>query len=89
MKMLAYKVTGYTAFYNPKTQTEEQQECLVVVSGIPATNENIEKAKNDAYNGEYTIIDDGIEEVLLPTQLDRIVSQVTYTAMMTDTLLEV
>lgn len=88
MKMLTYKVIGYTTFYNSETQTEEQQECLVVVSGIPATNENIKKAENDAYNGKCTIMDDGVEEILLPTQLDRIEAQVTYTAMMTDTLLE-
>ena len=51
---------------------------------------NEEIAKKEAYNGEYTIEDDGqpkpAEE---PTQLDRIEAQMTYTAMMTDTLLEV
>ena len=51
------------------------------------TNEEIVKA--EAYNGEYEILDDGKEEITVPTQLDRIESQVTYTAMMTDTLLEV
>ena len=42
-----------------------------------------------AYNGEYEIIDDGQPEPEPePTQLDRVEAQATYTAMMTDTLLE-
>ena len=49
------------------------------------TNEEI--AKSEAYNGEYTIEDDGEPEPA-PTQLDRIEAQTTYTAMMTDTLME-
>ena len=44
-------------------------------------------AKREAYNGEYTVEDEDI--VRTPTQLDIIEAQVTYTAMMTDTLLEV
>ena len=49
-------------------------------------NEKIAKA--EAYNGEYTVEDDGKPEpVEEPTQLDRVEAQVTYTAMMTDTLL--
>ena len=51
---------------------------------------NEEIAKKEAYNGEYTIEDDGQPEPAeAPTQLDRVEAQVTYTAMMTDTLLEV
>lgn len=49
---------------------------------------NEEIAKREAYNGEYTIVDDSAEEVIEPTQLDIIEAQVTYTAMMTGTLLE-
>ena len=49
-----------------------------------------EIAKREAFNGEYEIFDDGKEEQLpKATQLDLIEAQVTYTAMMTDTLLEV
>ena len=41
-------------------------------------------AVKESYNGEVTV-----EEILdKPTQLDRIEAQTTYTAMMTDTLLE-
>lgn len=62
-------------------------------NGVPMTiswseaNEAI--AKREADNGEYTIDNDSIAEAIEPTQLDRIEAQVTYTAMMTDTLLEV
>lgn len=48
------------------------------------------RIKEIAYNGEYTIEDDGQpESEAVPSQLDVIEAQVTYTAMMTDTLLEV
>lgn len=50
------------------------------------SEENEGVAKKLAYNGEYTIEDDGEPEPA-PTQLDRIEAQTTYTAMMTDTLL--
>ena len=69
--------------------TKEQPKIEQVFSGVSLgwseANEKIAKA--EAYNGEYTIEDDGKPEPA-PTQLDRIESQVTYTAMMTDTLLE-
>lgn len=51
--------------------------------------EGEELAKREAYNGEYEIYDDGEPEPTeIPSQLDMIEAQVTYTAMMTDTLLE-
>lgn len=50
-------------------------------------NELLAAAEADA--GEYVIEDDGVEEILEPTQLDRVEAQVAYTAMMTGTLLEV
>ena len=51
------------------------------------SEENEAVAKKLAYNGEYTIEDDGAPEPA-PTRLDRIEAQTTYTAMMTDTLME-
>ena len=49
---------------------------------------NEEIARKEAYNGEYTIEDDGrADPAATPTQLDAIEAQVAYTAMMTDTLL--
>ena len=57
---------------------------------IPYSAANEEIAKREAYNGEYTIEDDGEPDPTQePTQLDRVEAQATYTAMMTDTLLEV
>lgn len=58
-----------------------------ITLGWSEANEAIAKAEAD--NGEYTIEDDGVEEDTTPTQLDVIEAQVIYTAMMTDTLLEV
>ena len=59
-----------------------------VTMGWSDANEVIARA--EAYNGEYTIEDDGQPESSeVPTQLDRVEAQATYTAMMTDTLLEV
>ena len=57
---------------------------------MPWNEANEEIAKREAYNGEYTIEDDGQPEPIAePTQLDHIEAQVAYTAMMTDTLLGV
>ena len=57
---------------------------------FPYSEDTFEAAKREAYNGEYEIYDDGqLDPSLQPTQLDRIEAQITYTAMMTDTLLEV
>ena len=69
--------------------TEEQPNIEQVFSGVSLgwSEANEEIAKAEAYNGEYTIEDDGKPEPA-PTQLDRIEAQTTYTAMMTDTLLE-
>ena len=49
---------------------------------------NLAIAQKEAYNGEFNVedIEDPVTE---PTQLDQLEAQVTYTAMMTDTLLEV
>ena len=55
---------------------------------IPLSERNMGIAQIESYNGEYEIIDDGEPEPE-PTQLDRVEAQTTYTAMMTDTLLEV
>lgn len=57
---------------------------------IPYSTETLAVAKREAYNSEYEIYDDGQPSpTAVPTQLDILEAQVTYTAMMTDTLLEV
>jgi hypothetical protein len=72
---------------------EPNYEDVILPKEIHCTADNLEAneaiAQKEAYNGEYTIEDDGVEETATPTQLDVIEAQVAYTAMMTDTLLEV
>ena len=67
MKKLIYKVKGYTDSYNPETETVENTECFVGVER-PYSEANEEIAKSEAYNGEYTIEDDGVEEQTTPEQ---------------------
>ena len=58
--------------------------------GLTYTERNLEIAIAEADNGEYEIYDDGEQDhVDTPTLLDMIEAQVAYTAMMTNTLLEV
>lgn len=59
-------------------------------TAIPWSEANEEIAKREAWGGEYEIVDDGQPDPAeVPSQLDVIEAQVTYTALMTDTLLEV
>ena len=72
--------------------TEENPEWEEILSSVKMSwsEANEELAKKEAHNGEYTIEDDGKPKPeAKPTQLDVIEAQVAYTAMMTDTLLEV
>lgn len=52
---------------------------------------NLKIAEAEAFNGEYVIEEDknSSEVVQKPSQLDIIEAQVTYTALMTDTLLPI
>ena len=63
-------------------------EDSLILLKVPYDEDVLKSIEADAYNGEYKIFDDGVEEIPVPTQLDRIEAQITYTAMMTDTLLE-
>ena len=69
--------------------TEDEPKITKTYTGIsrPWSETNEELAKREAYNGEYTIEEDG-EPKPAPTQIDRIEAQVAYTALMTDTLME-
>ncbi|MBQ3529530.1 MAG: hypothetical protein IJA47_03450 [Oscillospiraceae bacterium] len=90
MKVLTYKIEGYMSVFNPETKEVEQQLSLAEVTIENPSDEQIAQAAEKAYNGEYTIEDDGQPDPAdTPSQLDVIEAQVTYTAMMTDTLLEV
>lgn len=83
------KVIKYQLCTEINRGTKEQPKIEQVFSGVSIgwSEANEEIAKAEAYNGEYTIEDDGKPDPA-PTQLDRIEAQTTYTAMMTDTLLE-
>lgn len=90
MKKLIYQIEGHTGVYNSETKEIEQQLSLAGISIENPTNEDVARAAKIAYNGEYEVFDDGqLGPVLTPTQLDIIEAQIAYTAMMTDTLLEV
>ena len=87
MKILKYNLC---TIVNHGTEEEPKIEEILspVTMGWNEVNEEI--AKKEAWGGEYTIEDDGRPDLTQePTQLDRIEAQVSYTAMMTDTLLEV
>lgn len=54
MKNIIYKIMGLTSVYNPTTGQVEQKEVLAGVE-TEYSEENLELAKVEAYNGEYTI----------------------------------
>ena len=78
------KILKYNLCTRINHGTEEEPKIEEILSPVEmGWNEaNEEIAKREAHNGEYTIEDDGIEEVVEPTQLDRIEAQVAYLAMM-------
>ena len=87
--MQVIKYQFLSAEVNHGTEENPVYEPYLIGKVIPYTEANEEIARGEAYNGIYTIEDDGVEEDSTPSQLDIIEAQVTYTAMMTDTLLEV
>jgi hypothetical protein len=87
MKILKYNLCTRVN-YGTEEEPKIEEILSPVTMGWNEANEEI--AKREAHNGEYTIEDDGqAEPVNAPSQLDAIEAQVAYTAMMTDTLLEV
>ena len=86
-KIIKYQFLSYEV--NHGTEEKPKIEQIILDKIISYSEANEEIAKREAYNGEYTIEDDGQPDPTeTPTQLDIIEAQVTYTAMMTDTLLE-
>lgn len=70
--------------------TEEHPDIKEILTPMemPWNESNEAIAKREAHNGEYTIEDDNQPDPAeVPSQLDVIEAQVTYTAMITDTLL--
>lgn len=70
MKRLIYQVLGYQEVYNLESGEIEKQESLATISTDDISEENIEYVKTIAYNGEYSIEDDGIVET--PTAEERL-----------------
>jgi hypothetical protein len=86
MKLIKYKILGNKAAFQVEAPLFE---VIIRCETQEVLNATLPGVLEDAYNGEYTIEDDGVpDQQEMPTQLDRIEAQVTYTAMMTDTLLE-
>lgn len=84
MKVIRYQLCTKVN-HGTEDKPDIQQVFSAVTLGWSEANEKIAKA--EAYNGEYTIEDDGEPEPA-PTQIDCIEAQVAYTAMMTDTMME-
>lgn len=59
MKKIVYKVLG-------KTTTEDVEAKVLCGVERPYSEANEEIAKREAYNGEYTIEDDGQSEPIVP-----------------------
>ena len=90
MKIIKYQMMTEINYGTEEYPNIEQKFTpITIVCKAEQLEVNEEIAKREAYNGEYEIYDDdGVEEVLEPTQLDRIEAQVTYNSMMLGTLIE-
>ena len=87
-KVISYKFLSCEI--NHGTEENPVMEQIFLDKSMTWNEINVEIAKREAYNGEYEIYDDGQPDPAeTPSQLDVIEAQVAYTAMMTDTLLEV
>lgn len=69
MKYWKYQIANHA---NIGTEENPVWHEALIDKMIPATEENVEIAKREAYNGEYTIEDDGIEEITAPTTEERV-----------------
>jgi hypothetical protein len=59
MKTLIYQIEGYSHIYNEETNEMEKKLSLTSVTVENPTDRDIEQASKVAYNGKYTIKDDG------------------------------
>lgn len=85
MKIIKYQFLS--AEINHGTEESPDTEQIILDKSIGWNKANEEIAKREAYNGKYEIVDDGSGEISEPTWQDRIEAQVTYTAIVTDSLL--
>ena len=84
MKKVSYQIS---VSVNDGTQENISLTNAYVVCEESELEVKLESVKSRAYNGVYSV-EDIPDEPQEPTQLDRVEAQVTYTSMMTDTLLE-
>ena len=85
-KIIKYKFLS--SEINRGTKENPDMEQTFLSKSMPWNEVNEEIAKREAWGGEYEIVDDGQPAPAeKPSQLDIIEAQLTYTAMMTDTLL--
>lgn len=62
MKTLIYQVNSYSHIYNEETDEVEKKPSLSLVTVENPTDEDIAMAQTCAWNGEYTVKDDGKPE---------------------------
>ena len=62
MKKLIYQIEGYTSVYDPETKAVAQVPTLAKVIKKNPSEEEIAKAAEIAYNGQYAVEDDGQSE---------------------------
>ena len=70
MKVINYKLLSCEINHGTEENPDVEQIFLNKVIDWNKTNEEI--AKCEAYNGEYTIEDDGVEEIVAVTTEERI-----------------
>ena len=92
MKIVKYKFLSCEI--NHGTEEKPDIEQIFLEKSIECATQaqydaNLPIVLAEAYNGEYTVEGEFEDESTEPSQLDRVEAQATYTAMMTDTLLEV
>lgn len=75
MKTLIYKIEGYTTVENPETGEIEQQLSLATATIENPTEEEIAKAAELAYNGEYSVEDDGQPEPEAPSSQEERIAE--------------
>lgn len=79
MKKIVYKVLG-------KTTTEDVEAKVLCGVERPCSEANEEIAKSEAYNGEYTIEDDGAEEPIDRSLENRVENLETETSDLSEAL---
>ena len=69
MKILKYNLCTCV---NHGTEEEPEIEQVFLDKSLPYSEHSEEIAKKEAYNGAYTIENDGVEEISTPTTEERV-----------------